>query len=103
MCSSGIGMWKRARNSFSSSSLSFFCWWVMFRPSPAARQLAQLLVRQVLDQLEQLRVLAEEVLADVGPRLDGVLLELAVHHLAHAPDQKAGLVAGQKRVPVAAP
>ena len=30
--SSLIGMPKRVRNSRSSSSLSFFCWWVMLRP-----------------------------------------------------------------------
>ena len=32
---------------------------------PAERQLLQLFVREVLDQLEQLRILAPEVLADV--------------------------------------
>ena len=32
--SSEIGMPKRVRNALISSSLSFFCWWVMFLPSP---------------------------------------------------------------------
>jgi hypothetical protein len=56
---------------------------------PAAR-------REVLDQLQQLRVLAEEVLADVGAALDDVLLVLAVHHLAHALDQQPVVSAGQQ-------
>ena len=35
-CSSLSSMPKRSRNAASSSSFSFFCWWVMFLPSPAS-------------------------------------------------------------------
>ena len=55
----------------------------------AERQLLQLLVRQVLDHLEQPRVGAPEVLADVVAGFDGVLLILAVDDLAHALDEQA--------------
>ena len=75
----------------------------LLRIVAAALELAQLLVGQVLDQLEQFRILAEEMLADVGAALDGVFLVLAVDDFAHALDQQAGLVACQQRVPVAAP
>ena len=63
----------------------------------------QLLVGQVVHQFEQLRVLAEEVVADVVAPPDDVVLPLAVHVLAHAPGQKAVFVPGQERVPLAAP
>ena len=69
----------------------------------AAFHLGNLLVRQVLDQFEQFGVLAEEVLADVRPRLDGILLQFAIDHLVHALHQQAGLVAGQERIPVSPP
>ena len=59
------------------------------RVVPAERELLQLLVRQVRDHLEQPRVGAPEVLPDVGARFDGVLLILAVHHLAHALHEQA--------------
>src|SRR5207248_571616 len=51
----------------------------------------------------QLRILAEEVLADVGASGDRVFLKLAVHDLAHALNEQAAFVGGQERVPVAAP
>ena len=31
---SEMGMLKRVRNSFNSSSFNFFCWWEIFLPSP---------------------------------------------------------------------
>ena len=55
----------------------------------AEPQLLELLVRQVLDHVEQPRIGAEEVLADVGADLDGVLLILAVDDFAHALDEQA--------------
>ena len=70
---------------------------------PAAGQVADLVVRQVLDHLAQPRVAAEEVLADVRPRLDAVGLELPVGGGVHLVDQHAVGVLGQDRVPVAAP
>ena len=70
---------------------------------PPRAQLLQLLVRQVLDQLEQPRIVAEEVLADVGAGLDGVLLILAVDDLAHPLDEQAVVIRREQRIPVAAP
>ena len=69
----------------------------------AALQLADLLVAVVGHQLEQLGVLAEEVLPDVGAVADGVALHLAVEDLFHASLQQAGGVAGEQFVPLAAP
>ena len=66
-------------------------------------QLAQFVVRVVLDQIQEARIGAEEVLADVGARLDGVLLVLAVDGLLHAPAQQSVAVRRQQRVPVGAP
>ena len=70
---------------------------------PAAGQRDQLVVAQVLDQLAQAGVGAEEVLADVGARLDGQLLVLAVDRRVHAVEQDAVDVLGQQRVPARAP
>src|SRR6266446_5794887 len=50
----------------------------LVRVVPAKRQLFQLVVRQVLDHIEQARVGAPEMLAHVCARFDGVLLILAV-------------------------
>jgi len=75
----------------------------LFRIVPAAIEFLELLVRVILDQFEQLWVLAEEVFADVGARHAGVLLVLAVDDLGHALGEQARLVAFEQRVPVAAP
>ena len=69
----------------------------------AEPQLLQLVVGQVLDHVEQPRVGAEEVLAQVGARLDGVLLVLAIDDLAHALGEQAFVVGREQRIPVAAP
>ena len=69
----------------------------------AAAELLQLLVGKAADHLQQLRILAEEVLADIRAGADDVLLVFAIHRLTHAADQDAVLVGGQQRVPVAAP
>ena len=54
--------------------------------------------------LEQPRIGAEEVLADVGAGLDGILLVLAVHDLAHAlAPSRPSVIAREERIPVAAP
>ena len=55
----------------------------------AEPQPLQLVVGQVLDHVEQPRIGAEEVLAEVGARFDRVLLILAVDDLAH-PRWRAG-------------
>ena len=75
----------------------------MFGIVAAERQLLQLLVGQVLDHLEQPRVGAPEVLADVGARFDGVLLVLAVDDLAHPLDEQAFGVLFEQIVPLGAP
>ena len=62
---------------------------------PAAAHLAQLPVGEMLDHLQQLRMHAEKVIADVAARLDAVFLIVAVHGLAHAPDEQAFVVLGQ--------
>ena len=69
----------------------------------AAVQAIELLVGVVLDQLEQLGILAEEVLAQVGAVLGLVGLEVAVDALFHAAEQQAGVVAREELVPVRAP
>ena len=69
----------------------------------AEPQLLELIVGQVLDHLEQARVGAEEVLAEVGAGLDGVLLILAVDDLAHPLGEQAVVVGREQRIPVAAP
>src|SRR5262249_6477736 len=66
-------------------------------------QLTDLIVAEVLDELEQARVATEKVLADVGARLDGVLLVLAVHDFAETLDEDALGVTLEQRIPVAAP
>ena len=70
---------------------------------PAAIEFLELIVRVILNQFEQLWVLAEEVLADVGAGHAGVLLVLAVDDLGHALGEQARFVAFEQRVPVAAP
>ena len=70
---------------------------------PAARQLLQVVVGEVLDHLLQPRVGTEEVLADVRARLDRVLLELAVDGGVHLVDEHAVDVAGEQLVPARDP
>src|SRR5262249_18778991 len=57
----------------------------------------------MLDQSQQLRILAEEMLAYVRPGLDGVFHELAVADLVHALDEQAALVLSQDGIPVMPP
>ena len=70
---------------------------------PAERHLLQLVVRQVLDHVEQPRVRAPEMIAHVRARLDGVLLILPVDDLAHALHEQALTVLGEQRIPFTAP
>src|SRR5207249_5270619 len=69
----------------------------------APRELAELFVGKVLDERGQLGILAEEMLPDIRAGLDGVLHVFAVDDLAHAFDQQARFIGGQKRVPAATP
>src|SRR6266849_2075278 len=57
----------------------------------------------MLDQGTGLRILAEEVLADISPALASVFLKFAIHDFVHALDKLAALVAGEERVPIASP
>ncbi len=70
---------------------------------PAAAQLGQVVVGQVLDELAQARIRPEEVLADVRPAGDRVLLELAVERVVHLLDEDAVDVTGQQLVPLPGP
>ena len=69
----------------------------------ADAHLLQLVVGEVLDHLQQPRVGAEELLADVGARHHRVLLVLAVDDLAGALAQQALVIAREQLVPLAAP
>ncbi len=69
----------------------------------AAPQFAQLRVGEIFHQLEQLRVSAEEMFADVIARRDDVLLVLSVDDLVHALHEEPLRVAREQRVPVVAP
>ena len=69
----------------------------------AAGEGLQLLVGQVGDEGGEAGVGAEEVLADVGPGLGGVLLELAVDRRVHLVEEHAVDVLGQQVVPRPAP
>ena len=69
----------------------------------AAAELREVVVGEVLDELAQARIRAEEVLADVGAAGDRELLELAVERLVHLLDEDAVDVAGEQVVPLARP
>ena len=69
----------------------------------AAAETGQVVVGEVLDEPPEARVGPEEVLPDVGPAGDRVLLELAVDRLVHLVDQRAVGVAGEQLVPLAGP
>ena len=75
----------------------------LFRIVAAERQLLELLVREVLDHLEQARMRAPEMLAHVGAGLDRVLLILAVDDFAHALDEQAFGVLLEQGIPLGAP
>ena len=69
----------------------------------AAVQAPDVLVGHARDHLQQLRVLAEEVLAHEGAVVGLVVLVLAVDGLLHDAQQQAFLVAREQRIPVRAP
>src|SRR5215468_11052639 len=56
---------------------------------PAEPELGDLLVRQMLDHIEQPRIFSEQVLTNISARLDGVLLPLTVDSLTHPFDQQS--------------
>ena len=69
----------------------------------AAPHHQQFLVGVIFDEVEQLRILAEEMLADVRARHADVLLKLAIDDFAHSFHEQTGFILFQKRVPVVAP
>ena len=75
----------------------------LLRIVAADAQVLQLVVGQVLHHLEQPRVGAPEVLAEIRAVLDDVALVLAVDDLAHALDEQAVGVAREQVVPLRAP
>ena len=66
----------------------------------APRQVSQLLVREVLDQLAKPRVRPEEVLSDVAAILDRISLELAVDDGVHLVQKHAVHVALEEFIPL---
>jgi hypothetical protein len=69
----------------------------------AALEAVYLLVRHALGQAREFGVLAEEVVAVEAPVLGGEGLHLAVNRLRKSLCQRAGQVAREEAVPVAAP
>ena len=70
---------------------------------PPWRKRAKLFVGVVLDHLEQPRIGAENVLANVGARFHGELLHLAVDHFAEPLDEQAFGIALEEGIPVRSP
>src|SRR5450631_2853799 len=70
---------------------------------PAAVERPDLVVAHAGDHLDQLRVLAEELLPDVRAVLGLEVLVLAVDAFLHPLEQQAGGVTGDERVPAATP
>ena len=68
-----------------------------------AVELPDLFVGEILDHLLKLRASAEEVFAHIGAVIGLVVLVVAVHRFFHALLQQAVVIAGQQRVPHAAP
>ena len=69
----------------------------------ATSQPAEVAVGEMLDERGQRRLGAEEMLADIGARLDPILLERAVDGGVHLGDQGAVVVAGEQVVPLPTP
>ena len=69
----------------------------------AAQKLVNLLVRQMIHELQQLGIFAEEMFARVAAGLDGIFLIIAIDRFFHALEQQAGFVALEEFVPIANP
>ena len=74
-----------------------------FRVMAAPQQLANLVIGQMIDHLEQRRILAKEMFAGVTAGLNRIFLVVAVHCLLHAFYQQPVFVCSQKRIPIRAP
>ncbi len=75
----------------------------LLRIVAAAGQSMQFVIAHVGDQLQQLRILAEEFAANVFPALRLVALIFAVDRLFHPLQENAGFVASKQLVPIGAP
>src|SRR5204863_4953211 len=69
----------------------------------ASAEPGQVVVGQVLDELAEPRVRPEEVISNVRPAGDAVLLELAVERVVHLLDENPVDVAGKELVPLPTP
>ncbi len=69
----------------------------------SAIQPIDIVVREVLNQLEQIRVLGKEVIADIATALSFEILKLAVHGKIHLLLEQSLVVLGEQRVPVSPP
>src|SRR5208337_2141849 len=63
----------------------------------------ELLVRKMLDHLQQPGIGAEKILPEIRAALHEIFLVLAVGDLAHAPDEQAIAIGLNDRIPIAAP
>ena len=63
----------------------------------------ELLVRKMLDHLQQPGIGAEKILPEIRAALDEIFLILAVGDLAHAPHEQAIAIGLDDRIPIAAP
>jgi len=75
----------------------------LLRVVAAVAQRPDVVVAHVLDHLEQARIAAEEMLADIGAILRAEGLIVAVQRIHHHLLEDAVLVARQQRIPAAAP
>src|SRR5205085_1623845 len=73
------------------------------RVMPAAVHAMKLLVGEMVDHPQQLRVGAKEVFADVTAGSDGVLLVFAIDGFFHAFEEQAIGIGFEERIPVGAP
>ena len=69
----------------------------------AAHELGELHVREMMHELEQLRIPAKEMFPHVAARLDDVFLIIAVHRFFHSLEQQTALVAREQIIPIRAP
>src|SRR2546428_5523419 len=70
---------------------------------PTTEQFMYLIVCQMIDQLQQFGIFAEEMLAGVAAWLDGVFLIIAIDSFFHPLKQKAAFVRCEERIPVGSP
>ena len=75
----------------------------LFRVVSTAPHLAELLIGEVTEHLQQARIITAHMLADVGAIRDGIFLIFTIDDFAHAPDQDAVVILGQQWVPIVAP